>query len=87
MQPLLLATTVLAPGVGTAAAQDQVYDWSGAYVRVQAGYGWGDHDRFTSIGTGPNVDVKGSSGRSSPPTAPWPGRKHQAAAGFLQPSC
>lgn len=42
MKQLLLAAGVLALGMGTAAAQDTTYDWSGAYVGVQAGHGWGD---------------------------------------------
>lgn len=41
MRQLLLATSALALGAGTAAAQDQAYDWSGAYVGVQAGYAVG----------------------------------------------
>ncbi len=41
MKQLLLAAGAIALTVGTAVAQDQVYDWSGAYMGVQAGYGWG----------------------------------------------
>jgi outer membrane immunogenic protein len=40
MKLLLLATTALLLGAGTAAAQDQTYDWSGVYVGAQIGYGW-----------------------------------------------
>src|SRR5690606_683970 len=42
MRQLLLTASILALSVGSAAAQDQVYDWSGAYVGAQAGYGWGE---------------------------------------------
>lgn len=41
MRNLLLAAGVLAFNVGSAFAQDQVYDWSGAYVGVQTGYAEG----------------------------------------------
>ena len=41
MKNLSLATAVLALNVGSAVAQDQAYDWSGAYVGVQAGYAVG----------------------------------------------
>jgi outer membrane immunogenic protein len=40
MKSLLLATTALLLGIGTASAQDRTYDWSGAYVGAQMGYGW-----------------------------------------------
>jgi outer membrane immunogenic protein len=40
MKSLLLATTALLLGVGTASAQDRTYDWSGAYLGAQIGYGW-----------------------------------------------
>lgn len=49
MRMLLLATTALALGVGMAAAQDAVHDWSGAYVGAQAGYVRGD-GHFTGAG-------------------------------------
>lgn len=49
MKMLLSATTALALGVGTAAAQDAVHDWSGAYAGAQAGYVRGD-GHFTGIG-------------------------------------
>lgn len=42
MTKLLLAASVLALCAGSATAQDSVYDWSGGYVGVQAGYGWGN---------------------------------------------
>lgn len=49
MKSLLFAASAFALGIGAAAAQDQAYDWSGAYIGVQAGYGWGKSDgRFTS---------------------------------------
>jgi outer membrane immunogenic protein len=42
MKSLLLGSLTLALSAGAAAAQDQSYDWSGAYIGAQAGYGWGD---------------------------------------------
>lgn len=44
MKLLLLGAFALALGTGAAAAQDQVYDWSGAYIGGQVGYAWGDVD-------------------------------------------
>ncbi|WP_269931319.1 outer membrane protein [Aminobacter sp. HY435] len=41
MRTLLLAAGLLALNVGSAVAQDRIYDWSGAYVGVQAGYAVG----------------------------------------------
>lgn len=46
MKQLLLAAAVFALSVGTAAAQDATYDWSGAYIGVQIGYGWSDSDAW-----------------------------------------
>ncbi|GAA2867561.1 outer membrane immunogenic protein [Aminobacter niigataensis] len=51
MRNLLLAAGVLALNVGTAAGQDQVYDWAGAYIGLQAGHGWGDADHVTHSAT------------------------------------
>lgn len=42
MKQLLLAASVLALSAGSAAAQDATYDWSGAYIGAQIGYGWAD---------------------------------------------
>lgn len=59
MRQLLFAAGILALGGGTAAAQDPAYDWSGAYVGVQAGHGWGD-SRFSDIGIDSNTfDIDG----------------------------
>src|SRR5688572_14865848 len=53
MKSLLLATSLILGFGGTAVAADAVedvvivdegYNWSGVYVGVQGGYGWGDND-------------------------------------------
>ncbi|OQM74674.1 outer membrane protein [Manganibacter manganicus] len=41
MKKLGTVAAALALSAGPAAAQDAVYDWSGAYVGAQIGYGWG----------------------------------------------
>jgi outer membrane immunogenic protein len=42
MKKLSLVAAALALSAGTAVAQDQVYDWSGAYIGAQAGYAVGE---------------------------------------------
>lgn len=59
MKSILLASAILAVLPGSAFAADAlssgpaVYEWSGPYVGVQLGYGWGDVDSHDSqIGNG-----------------------------------
>ncbi|TGR19401.1 MULTISPECIES: outer membrane protein [unclassified Mesorhizobium] len=59
MKTLLLASTLLVAVSGSAFAADALvsepvaYDWTGAYVGAQIGYGWGDVDSHDSeIGSG-----------------------------------
>jgi outer membrane immunogenic protein len=40
MKCLFVAAGALALGIGTASAQEPTYNWSGAYVGAQIGYGW-----------------------------------------------
>lgn len=38
------------------------FSWTGGYIGVQAGYGWGDYRQFSASGVGVNVDVDGFAG-------------------------
>lgn len=37
---------------------DPAYDWSGVYIGVQAGYGWGDND-YSALGSAADFDSDG----------------------------
>ncbi|TIV95836.1 MAG: hypothetical protein E5V77_15310, partial [Mesorhizobium sp.] len=71
MKSILLASAILAALPGSAFAADAlsaapaIYDWSGAYVGVQLGYGWGhvdSHDQSISSGNSDWADSWKSNG-------------------------
>lgn len=72
MKQLLLAATILGVATAPVFAADAVvvdpvipapvvtlYDWSGAYVGVQLGYGWADIDRINTGGFANSFDADG----------------------------
>jgi outer membrane immunogenic protein len=68
MKKMLIAaafSSALAGLAGTALAADvmaPVYDWSGAYLGLQAGYGWGDTEHFNPPGRTGTLDIDGFAG-------------------------
>lgn len=49
MKKLVMAAAALALSAGTATAQDAAYDWSGAYIGAQVGYGWSGSDAWLRL--------------------------------------
>ena len=57
LRVLILSATCLfasaAPGLAADPAVDSQYDWTGGFIGIQAGYGWGDsqvEEIFTATG-------------------------------------
>lgn len=72
MKQLLSAAIIMGAAVAPAAAADVIvpdpiitppvatlYDWSGAYVGIQLGYGWADIDRVNTISFANSFDADG----------------------------
>jgi outer membrane immunogenic protein len=59
----VLALASIAPAIAADVAEDVVivdpaYDWSGVYIGVQAGYGWGSND-YSALGSAVDFDSDG----------------------------